>query len=611
MTEHNFTDTHISSLKINTLSREKLNSLRNEGLISEDEWYITNDGYKDNAGGLDILDIGQSFYIDEAEGLRRWLNGQWIDINDHTRPFYERLMKAAARNPEILCTSTEYTNTLYSSPFNQCGKFVVDMKTGKIRLPKIVYAEGPLNISNIGNINTQRILVAKKEPTDADPRGYNWYSDGWVEQYGRFGATGSDTNTVVYFPIQFKNTLFDVQVNMQYAGSAAASWQYLNARNVTVTKFETVCQASTYHTWRACGYSAKIPTSADINIKVDNTQYYYIQIATGLETVLNIEKTVQLNNPYTLGDSKYSPIILDNSSWMPAGAHLTRSAYPSYYNMLLDIYSGVTTKVGITVKAENDSTKNRLDHTINTTTETFTLPTLNGTENTPSVNLSECSIDFSTQVTASPTTLTAPYNGWFRIGCEYQAEKAVHLYNRNTDRNSAMSAGSSGEWIITEIWANKGDLVDINYSATTARFVNFKIATNPGYLYFYVGDTIQDANIINANKLCDVASTMMGEWDNPSANSRTYCRRFSDGWVEQGGIYYTGASLANQHITLVFPQEFKDTHFVFTATPLYPSGGTAAIGSENFNNRTTRSISYFIGSGGWCGFSWRASGYFR
>ena len=56
---------------------------------------------------------------------------------------------------------------------------------------------------------------------------------------------------------------------------------------------------------------------------------------------------------------------------------------------------------------------------------------------------------------------------------------------------------------LTEIWANKGDNVDVNYTATTDRFVNFCVATKPGILYFYVGDTAQNVNLINAGKLVD------------------------------------------------------------------------------------------------------------
>lgn len=498
----NFTDKHYNNILMNQMSRAKYYEKLKDGTIVDGQWYVTNDAFKDNVGGLDVLDIGQSLYIDESQGLRRWLNGSWIDINDNTRKFYEKLMRASALNPDILCTPAEYESIVANNIFRQCGKFAVDIANGKIRLPKVVYTKEGLNITNIGDLSNQRILVSKKEATNNDPSWWNWYSDGWIEQGGRFGATGSDALTTVTFPKPFKDLLSDVQVNMQWTGDGTASWQYLNAKNKTTTTFQTVCQSSTYHNWRACGYTASLPTNTDVNITFDTLQYYYIQIATGLEQVIDITNLYQLNNPYTLGESKYSPIQLNNASWLRGGATGTRAEFPAYYNMLRSIFNGDLTIEGITVKAVGDATINRLDHVIDINNETFTLPTLNGTEDIPSKK-SEDTIDYNSQVTVSPTTLTAPYNGWFRIGCEYQAEKSVHFYNHTTDRNSVMSAGSSGDWIITEIWANKGDNVDANYSASTNRFVQFRVATKPGILYFYVGDTVQNANLINAGKLVD------------------------------------------------------------------------------------------------------------
>ena len=515
MTE-NYNDKHYDNIIMNQMSRAKYHEKLKDGTIEDGQWYITNDAFKDNVGGLDVLDIGQSLYIDETQGLRRWLNGSWVSINDNTRKFYERLMKASSLNPDLLCTPTEYDNIVINSAFHQCGKFAVDVANSRIRLPKIVYADGSLNISNIGNINSQRILIAKKEPTETDKSWFNYYSDGWLEQ-GNYAEHASSTDGSaqqfdVYLLKPYKDRNYIVQFSSgvggsgwQYANGAMAgaggsvmwgSWQYANHFRMCMPNGAN----NVYYTWRTSGY-AKIPSDADITISRP-LQYYYIQIATGVEQVVDITNLYQLNNPYTLGESKYSPIQLNNASWLRGGTTATRAEFPAYYDMLRSILNGDLTIEGISVKAVGDATIDRLDHVININTETFTLPTLNGTEDIPSKK-PEDRIDYHSQVTVSPTTLTAPYNGWFRIGCEYQSEKSVHLYNATTDRNSVMSAGSSGDWIITEIWANKGDNVDVNYTATTNRFVNFCVATKPGILYFYVGDTIQNVNLINAGKIVD------------------------------------------------------------------------------------------------------------
>jgi len=83
----NFQDIQFPKVIWNQMSRDRYIQKRDEGSLVENEFYITNDGFKDHAGGLDVLDIGQSLYIDESLGLRRWLNGSWVDINPNTHYF--------------------------------------------------------------------------------------------------------------------------------------------------------------------------------------------------------------------------------------------------------------------------------------------------------------------------------------------------------------------------------------------------------------------------------------------------------------------------------------------------------------------------------------------
>lgn len=515
MTE-NYNDKHYDNIIMNQMSRAKYHEKLKDGTIEDGQWYITNDAFKDNVGGLDVLDIGQSLYIDETQGLRRWLNGSWISINDNTRKFYERLMKASALNPDLLCTPTEYDNIVTNSAFHQCGKFAVDMANSRIRLPKIVYADGSLNISNIGNINSQRILIAKKEPTETDKSWFNYYSDGWLEQ-GNYAEHASSTDGSaqqfdVYLLKPYKDRNYIVQFSSgvggsgwQYANGAMAgaggsvmwgSWQYANHFRMCMPNGAN----NVYYTWRTSGY-AKIPSDADITISRP-LQYYYIQIATGVEQVVDITNLYQLNNPYTLGESKYSPIQLNNASWLRGGTTATRAEFPSYYDMLRSIFNGDLTIEGISVKAIGDATIDRLDHVININTETFTLPTLNGSEDVQSNNVND-RIDYSAQITASGVLITAKYNGWFRAYVPYEAEKYIDAYNTNTDNHDVDTAGSSGRIIYTDVWVHKGDIVKLTYNTTANPNCYLRVATKPGILYFYVGDTAQNVNLINAGKIVD------------------------------------------------------------------------------------------------------------
>ena len=47
----------------------------------------------DGGSGLEICDIGMALYVDETKGLRRYLNGQIVDINTNTQAFLNRLLQ--------------------------------------------------------------------------------------------------------------------------------------------------------------------------------------------------------------------------------------------------------------------------------------------------------------------------------------------------------------------------------------------------------------------------------------------------------------------------------------------------------------------------------------
>ena len=50
--------------------------------------------------GLEVCDIGMALYVDETKGLRRYLNGQIVDINTNTQAFLDRLKEIQTTNPE-------------------------------------------------------------------------------------------------------------------------------------------------------------------------------------------------------------------------------------------------------------------------------------------------------------------------------------------------------------------------------------------------------------------------------------------------------------------------------------------------------------------------------
>lgn len=68
--------------------------------------------------------------------------------------------------------------------------------------------------------------------------------------------------------------------------------------------------------------------------KINGT--YFIQIATGQETQVNITNEIELNNPFFLGMSQYFEAEPNNLSWLKsAGQWNSKAVYPDYYNWLL------------------------------------------------------------------------------------------------------------------------------------------------------------------------------------------------------------------------------------------------------------------------------------
>ena len=617
-----FQDKQVQNIIFNQLSKDKYYELLKEGKIVENEFYITNDSFKDNAGGLDVLDIGQSLYVDESQGLRRYLNGSWVDINRNTQLFYERLMKAASLNPELICTEDEWNALENASPFGQVGKFVVDTIKGRVRLPKVVYVCGTLDLGKLGELDSQRFLVAEQKGATW----YRWYSDGWLEQGGVTGAI-SNTNTTITFPKAFANTNYNISaiaINDQayaYADKFPSVRSFSATQLVLALRYISGNQALAIK-WRTEGYGA-VPTRANYNLgnatgKV-NTQYpYYIQIATGLETVLNISDQIQVNNPYTLGESKYSPITLNNASWLHYSIkNNPRSLYPDYYDMLLRIYQGKEEIRGITVKSTTSETPiTLLDHVIDIVNETFDLPSLNGTEDLPGNIDDNNGIVMTEQLIKSGTEFVAPYNGWFKCVMPYEENKSLRMYNHNTERYDIMSPASSGENIVAELYANKGDRVFVYFnSAKPITWFGFHIAKKPGQLYYYVGDVAKNSDLINSGKLGDIIQRKLTQEsyhiEDFYNNGRNFWRKYSDGWCEQGGTMTIpvkdAAWITN---TLTFLTPFRDANwnlqFIYgiqngaNGNGVYVTGQTKTGCTINAYNCSNTQTLY-----------WRACGYWK
>ena len=297
---------------------------------------------KDNSGaGLEICDIGMTLYVDETKGLRRYLNGQLVAINTQTTPFLNRLKSIVALYPSLSTDETSWQATKTLSAYGQVGKFVINETAGTIRIPAIVNVQGLFDLANLG------LTVSAGLPNITGV--FNYY----------IAAASGDG--------AFKKTTFGNH-NGAANGSGANQFSFDASRCSSIYGNSTTVQP-------------------------ESVQYpYFIQIATGQETKSDIINTLELNNPYTLFDSKYSENILYNSSWLRSqGQYNSGTVYVTAYEALQVEYNtaitvGTTstlpsgssyTKKGLSVKLSTE-TFTDYDYVLNTTDSTFRLPTKSG-----------------------------------------------------------------------------------------------------------------------------------------------------------------------------------------------------------------------------------------
>ena len=312
-------------------------NVQSTGFYMRDDklYYINSQGeeteFKSGGSGLDVCDIGMTLYVDETKGLRRYLNGQIVDINTNTQAFLNRLKEITTLHPSLLCTEEEWQTAKTMSVFGQVGKFVFNYNGADIvsvRLPRVINVQGLFDLQNLG------MTVSAGLPN--------------IEGGINIGALCGDASGAI-------------------------------ARKSSTIKRATTASADSYGLTFNASRSNSIYGNSD-TVQQEAIQYpYFIQIATGSETENNIVNDIELNNPYSLFDSKYSDHELNNLSWLKSeGQWNSKAVCPSAYDKLLKVYNGTETVEGLSVKLSTE-TYTDYDFVLNTADETFRLPLKNHT----------------------------------------------------------------------------------------------------------------------------------------------------------------------------------------------------------------------------------------
>lgn len=416
-------------------------------------------------GGLEIGDIGfTQMAIDESLGKRRKLNGSII-IKDQYPVLAQIIETTQALFPNNFCTEEEWQAEVMA--YGICGKYVIGTDT--IRLPKYpdYFVADLANIAPVvGNGLTLGLM---------DGNG------------GTFGLRSSNatSNTAIYSQGSYGTTLPSTTAS----GSAPP-----NEACLGITSDPT-----------KSGIEAKLN---DVANKIYGT--YFIQVATGSEYQENITNEIELNNPFVLLEGKYFETPVYNSSWLQSNASFTGSSalHPTAYNALLieqnsNVEVGTTvdnyTKRGLSVKLDTEAYTD-YDFVLNTTEQTFRCP----------LKINKAS---GKAVVGNGNILGMTFDGNNLVGIAGQKSNQGYAgtYTITTDNLSV-------PMLISGNTTANGDnkILGLTTDATKS---GVETSDEDLYLYFYVGETVQNANLVNVGRVEEKLSNCLTRNDKEEITS--------------------------------------------------------------------------------------------
>ena len=532
----------------------------------------------DTVNGLIAFPIGtimQAIYIDESLNIARRLNGQVI-IQSQFVAFTNKVKAAIALFPSLSATEENWQAEKTNSKLGQCGKFVVDDIAGTIRLPAVVNAQGLADLALLGVIKSESL------PNITGEFGGSYYVNGGNVT----DATGA-----------FENTK---EITSNRGGGDAATGSKYN--------FNASRSSSTYQDGAP--------------VQQEAVQYpYYIVVNTGVEEAERPINNYQVNNVYSYGMSQYYKGTMNNNSWLRSqGQWNDGNVYTGMYNWLLEqMNAGVSGFVASTA-AYTD-----YDFVINTADQTFRLPLVAGRV---LVAKKEATIE-------DQSWYNLYSDGWLEQGncVQISGTGDIPLPKHYRDKSYTVTAGatftnSSGEEAFDRM-ALVGAKNTVPQTTNSVRCVisgsagtRYVYVHTSGYaevptvsdytempcLYYYVGDTLQNADLINVARieetLVDKADSDLSNCTKPYVteawkSGTSWYRIWSDGWIEQGG-FVIGASSTNVQLLKIF----SDTTYTVLSNCL--DEGTTNFYASFIRSKSVNSFVAFIPRGS---LMWYACGY--
>ena len=288
------------------------------------------------------------------------------------------------------------------------------------------------------------------------------------------------------------------------------------------------------------------PTKSGLEATLNQTKLkmrYFIQIATGSETENNIINEIELNNPFSLFDSKYSDHELNNLSWLKSeGQWNAKSVYPTAYDKLLKVYNGTETVVGLSVKLSTE-TYTDYDFVLNTANEKFRLP----------LKTKQKFYNDTAAVVGNGMTLGLT-DGTNNLGLQFpNAQQFGNFFAYTSQYGKPVGTPYDN------ISGNYGKTLGVTTDPTKSGLETHLTEKTDLYLYFYVGDIDQNHGIVNMGRIGEQLANKQDKCvhiTDTYVNGTSGYRVWSDGYCEQWG-----ASVNASNVT--FLKKFINTDWNF------------------------------------------------
>lgn len=478
--------------------------------------------------GLEVCDIATALYIDETKGLRRYLNGSTVAINQNTQAFLDRLKEIRTLHPEYFTDEQTWQSEATLNVDGCVYKFVIDEVAGTIRLPKYPeYVE----------VTKDKLPVIGNGMT--------------------LGLTDGTNN----FSIYTEGAQLDIGKNSygQSVGSTRVASSVSNYINSGITTDPT-----------KSGIETSITGVTKLKLR------YFIQIATGQETQVDIVNTLELNNPYSFGDCKYTEIELSNLSWLRSnGQWNSKAVYVDYYNWILTNANNNVDKF-----KKSTDTYTDYDWVVNTSNETFRLPIKTNLASGKAVVGNGLGLGLTNGTVSGSMVGTLSANCGLVLANNQPLGKQVD--STTTISSANIQNGITG--ITTDATKSGIELSDSNL-----------------YLYYYVGETVQNANLIDAGRIQEQLAKF-DEWVYWQQGSEGYRYNKRNGYCEQWGRVATTSN--NSSVIVTFLKTFKNTSYNTSATGLYPAYNQY---TNNTSDLTVSSMKVWANNAQ--SVNWKACGY--